>query len=88
MGKFRLGMRVRVIDAYADEEILIGAEGVINELDCVSQCDQVGMLGVTIGDEDDWCFHACQLEPIQPSGHQVISWADMEGLWQPSGVEA
>ena len=28
------------------------------------------------------------LVPIQPSGHQVISCADMEGLWQPSGVEA
>lgn len=29
-----------------------------------------------------------QLEPIQDPGHQVISWADMEGLWQPKGVEA
>ncbi len=36
-----------------------------------------------------WVVDSDQLEPIQdPDLNQVITWADMEGLWTPSGVEA
>lgn len=29
-----------------------------------------------------------QLEPIQDPGHEVISWEEMRGLWQPEGEVA
>lgn len=32
--------------------------------------------------------NADRLEPIVDDLNQVITWADMEGLWTPSGVEA
>ena len=91
MKRLYVGCRVRVVgaDAYSRQQgVQVGDTGTVAVLHHVGQIHRVkidgrpGVVGDTYALADD------ELEPIQDPGHQVISWADMEGLWQPQGVEA
>lgn len=92
MKRLYVGCRVRVLDDPMGNPKVAGREGVIVEMDIRTfERDRktrtvgakVDMGGMLFCRAPYWV-----LSPIQDPGHQVISWADMEGLWQPKGVEA
>src|SRR5690606_13564314 len=83
-----VGCRVRVVGAVRTTE-LNGLEG---QIDGLSECPGFDWLVSIAGKpswRDDGCWNAKteNLEPIVDGLNQVISWADMEGLWQPQGVD-
>ena len=87
MSAFYVGQRVRIVgDASRwDPECreANGREGRINHL-----LDADGLYGVTDSAGVDWDCAPYILEPIVDDGRQVISWADMAGLWTPEEVAA
>ena len=89
MTTFYVGQRVRVVsDCVGGATQLIGSEGVVNDLNCTNEGGESGNIGVSIGDEDDWCFPPDCLEPILYDGNKTVEWS--ECLWQPkrTGVAA
>jgi hypothetical protein len=87
MSKFYVGQRVRVVaDGIGGATGLIGAEGVVNELDCESEWGQGGQIGIEAGGEDDWCFEPEHLEPLQPERNQTIAWS--ECVWKPEHMRS
>jgi hypothetical protein len=82
MTRFYLGQRVRVIGVSdAEDNFLIGQEGVVNELDCVNELDVGGQVGVTVAGDDDWCFETWHLEPLTAAlpARRLASWLTSAG---------
>ena len=70
MSKFFVGQRVRIVACSCPihHDDVIGREGVVNELDCTSELDDFGLIGVTVNGDPDFCFQPEELEPILPEG--------------------
>ena len=70
MRKFFVGQRVRVVACscpiHHDE--VIDREGVVNELDCISELDDFGLIRVTVNGDPEFCFMEEEFEPILPEG--------------------
>lgn len=98
MKRLYVGCRVRVVRLNESASVFdygaIGLEGIINEIGCSNDLGEHGLFGVTLPipaenrRNEDWCFYADELEPIQDPGRQVISWEEMAGLWTPEKVGA
>jgi len=87
MAKFFVGQRVRVVACdYEPMTYMIGAEGIVNELDCLNARNIPGHVGITVRGNERWCFLPWELEPIVPEGMQPCEWS--ECLWQPEGLHA
>lgn len=89
MSAFRIGQRVRIVGCINPRmRCHVGNEDVIAGPSRTNP-GEWKLVKASHADNGNPCsWHECRLEPIVDDGRQVISWADMAGLWQPEGVPA
>lgn len=85
---FRIGQRVRIVRCTNHPEFA-GVCGIIGtdlhphyaSGEMVHRIDGTGI--PVLPGKPGWFAAPWQLEPIQPSGHQVTTWAEMANTWLP-----
>jgi hypothetical protein len=60
-----------------------GMEAVVNEIDCLNEDHEGGLVGFDCAGEDDWCAPPEHLAPITDS-YDKIEWS--ECIWAPDRV--
>lgn len=81
MAIFFVGQKVRIIACDdPDWAHMVGMEGSVNDADCENLDSEWGNVGITVGDDDGFCFWPWELEPATDANDKV-SWE--ECAWCP-----
>ncbi len=77
MATFRVGQRVRIVNAIAEHRWAIGREATVT-----GPLDWFGEHPLKIdGELEEWTAAPACLAPIQPEGWKVVDWSSC--LWMP-----